>query len=70
MFSPKVRIETAGVSSTSARVTNPFIGGGVDLSFMINKYLFVVLNLQNYTEIENGTVTMLNVARLGVNIKF
>jgi hypothetical protein len=47
----------------------PLLSGGFELSYQINRYIYTVLAIQNFIELENGTITLLNAATLGVNFR-
>jgi hypothetical protein len=47
----------------------PMFGGGLEISYEINRFLDVVLNMQNFTELEKGKMTLLNSASLGLNFR-
>lgn len=61
--------EVTGYRNEQLDNSFPYAGGGLDISYDVNNYLSVVLGIMNYTEFEEGEITLLNAAVLGVNFR-
>ena len=48
----------------------PFIGAGVEFSYLVNKSIRAILVAQNMTEVEKGVLTYVNYIGLGINLGY